>query len=138
MTGSEGGKIAKAEDPSEGPMASVSLNDLRNAYEWSAAAKAGSGEGTAYVSLTTGAICCDTGLEEDDPRPDDLDDETKHAVVPSAIDLDLGRRLVSRFVGAYLPDDAGRVEEMFRHRGAFRRFEELLIRRGRLDAWHSH
>ena len=36
-----------------------------------------------------------------------------------------------------LPEDSERVERMFRRRGAYRRFKDLLERRGLLEQWYE-
>ena len=55
--------------------------------------------------------------------------------VPRKNDLGLGRNLVFEFVTEHLPDDYGRVRQMFMRRGAYSRYKALLERRGLLQKW---
>jgi hypothetical protein len=45
---------------------------------------------------------------------------------------------VMDFVAEALPDDYDTVAALFSRSGAFRRFKDLLVERGRLDAWHRY
>lgn len=56
--------------------------------------------------------------------------------IPHKNDLDLGKALVFRFVGDKLPDDYGRVRDIFARRGAYGRFKDFLDSKGLLEAWH--
>ena len=69
--------------------------------------------------------------------PDDIDDATIYVSVPHKNDLNLGKRLVFGFVSEFLPDDFDQVSNIFRRKGAYSRFKQLLDRRGRLDDWYS-
>ena len=57
--------------------------------------------------------------------------------IPHKNDLDLGHNLVFEFTASNLPDEYDRVRDIFRHRGAYGRFKDLLDFKGLLDAWHS-
>jgi hypothetical protein len=46
--------------------------------------------------------------------------------------------LVYDFAATRLPDDYDRVRDMFRHRGAYRRFKELLEHQDLLEAWYDY
>ena len=52
-------------------------------------------------------------------------------------DLDLGRPLALRFVARELPEQAERVGEFFRHKGAYARFKDLLESEGLLEKWYN-
>ena len=63
---------------------------------------------------------------------------SRYVAVPSKHDLDLGRRLVQRFCDRMLPAElADRVDGLFRRRGAYGRFKDLLESHGRLDDWFA-
>ncbi len=51
--------------------------------------------------------------------------------------MDLGRNLVFEFVEAYLPDDFGRIKLIFRRKGAYGRYKDLLEERGQLKNWYE-
>src|SRR5689334_19775704 len=100
----------------------VSLSDLLLAFEWLS-----SGDGfdkVVYVSRTTGAIhWASESLDLEEELPDDLDDESLYAVLPDKNDLDLGSRVVFRFVDRYLPEAHETVSALFHQRGAYGRFK---------------
>jgi hypothetical protein len=52
--------------------------------------------------------------------------------IPHKNDLDLGQRLVFEFVETHLSDEYQRVEQIFRRRGAYGRFKDLLESKGLL------
>jgi mannose-6-phosphate isomerase-like protein (cupin superfamily) len=88
---------------------------------------------TGKTYLVSDAIDMDEALEE---LPDDLDSE-RYLEIPRRSELDLGKPLVLAFVAERLPGELDRVEGMFRRRGAYRRYKDLLEERGLLDAWHA-
>ena len=115
-------------------MVSVKYKDLIDAFDF--VSFGGPMEHSAYISLDTGTIYWDTDSGEEE-LPDDLRESDRYLAVPHKNDLDLGRDLVLRFVAAELPEQYGRVEGFFRHRGAYARLKELLEAAGRLEAWHA-
>jgi hypothetical protein len=54
------------------------------------------------------------------------------------LDLDLGTRLVFRFVEEVMPDDYDEVRDIFRREGAYGRFKAFLVGRRALDRWHTY
>lgn len=92
----------------------------------------------AYVSRATGHVCWNTpDFSLAEAFPDDADDPTL-IPVPSARDLDLGRRLVSRFAQDEAPDWADDINACFARKGAYARFNALLERAGLLDRWQAY
>jgi hypothetical protein len=81
-------------------------------------------------------ICRDRGrilyqsdmADLDEISEEDLDPE-KTIEIPHKNDLGLGQDLVFQFVGSRLPDAYDRVRRMFRKRGAYARYKELLASR---------
>jgi len=117
--------------------AHVYLSELVDAHEW--VSSAGPYENAAYVSRESGRIfwATDSGdLEEE--LPEDIEDGTLYVAVPHKHDLDLGQRLVFRFVDDHIPDAYDQVRGYFSGRGAYARFKDLLQRRGVLEAWYSY
>jgi hypothetical protein len=41
------------------------------------------------------------------------------------------------FAREFLPDDHDEVRYIFSRRGAYRRFKDLLVRRGAIDQWYD-
>lgn len=112
----------------------VSLAALLDAYEF--ASFQGVGDNHAYVNRETGEIIW-SSTEVDDEIPEDVDDPAHYAVVPNRHDLDLGTRLVMRYVTEVAPDLHDRVSHIFQSRGAYGQFKELLRSEGRLDSWYA-
>ena len=93
--------------------------------------------------MNSAFLCIETGVchwhsefdDSEEPLPDDVWDRKKYLEIPHKDDLGLGQRLVFRFVEQVLPDDVDEVLAIFRRKGAYRRFKELLERRGKVDDW---
>ncbi len=94
------------------------------------------GEAEAFVNRRDGRIAWVGDMADEEP-PDDLHDEQAWLAVPHKHELDLGRRLVDRFVRSQCPALGDEIDEVFRRRGGWRRFKDLLDHRGLLDAWHA-
>lgn len=62
----------------------------------------------------------------------------KYIAIPHKNDLELGKRLVLRFADEFLPDVLDEVYDIFRRRGAYGRFKNLLERRGMLSQWYEY
>jgi len=118
-------------------MVTIKYDDLSLAFEF--VSSGAPMEHRAYVSLDTGRIYWVSELhpDEEEEIPDDLETSDRYLEIPHKNDLDLGRRLVLRFVEERLPHRYDRVEDIFRHRGAYRRLKELLAVEGCLEQWHA-
>lgn len=77
-------------------------------------------------------------LDDQEEVPEDVGDPTQYIAIPHKNELDLGKRLVLRFVASNLPHEYEDVEDMFRHKGAYSRFKSLLDQKGQLEDWHSY
>ena len=75
--------------------------------------------------------------DEIEELPEDIDDREKYVAIPDKRDLDLGRRLVFRFVREFLPDDYDEVSRLFSRRGAYGGFRDLLHRRHAVKQWYD-
>src|SRR6516165_3207892 len=53
--------------------------------------------------------------------------------IPDKRELDLGKPLVLDFAREFLPVDYDEVRHIFSRRGAYRRYKDLLVRRGALE-----
>jgi len=96
-------------------------------------------EHRAYISLDTGKIYWISELSpfEEEEIPDDLETSDRYLLIPHKNDLDLGRRLVLRFVEERLPHRYNRVDDIFYHPGAYRRFKEFLAAEHCLEQWYA-
>jgi hypothetical protein len=118
-------------------MPSIRLNDLEDAFQWVSASAPF--VNSAFISKTTGGVFYASSEHKmDEPLPEDCEEASLYWAVPHRNDLDLGRALVFEFVEEQLPDQLGAVEGIFRRRGAYGRFKDLLERKGLLDAWYEH
>jgi hypothetical protein len=112
----------------------VSFSDLQLAFEF--VSSGGMGENEAYLDRRSGKIYWHSEFgENDEELPDDIDDE-KYISIPDKRELDLGKLLVLEFARDFLPGD-DEVRHIFSRRGAYRRYKELLVRRGALERWYD-
>ena len=117
-------------------MVTVKYEDLSAAFDF--VSFAAPMEHQAYISIDTGAIhwiSQANPLEEE--IPEDLETSDRYIAIPHKNDLDLGSDLALRFAAEELPGLYNRVEQFFRHRGAYARFKELLASEGCLDKWYA-
>jgi hypothetical protein len=114
----------------------VNFSELMDAYEF--ASVAGPFDNRAYVDLITGKINLVSDERElEEEFPDDLEESDRYLAVPGKIELDLGSRLIERFVQERLPADAEEVAAFFRRKGAYSRLKILLADRGVLQQWYE-
>ncbi len=117
-------------------MVAVKYEDLSAAFDF--VSFAAPMEHQAYVSMDTGAIYWISELNPlDEEVPEDLETSDRYIAIPHQNDLDLGSDLALRFVAAELPDRYDMVAQLFRHRGAYARFKELLASEGSLEQWYA-
>ena len=118
-------------------MVTVKFSDLSMAYDF--VSFAGPLEHRAYVSLDTGAIhwVSESNPIEEEELPDDLETSDRYIAIPHKHELDLGKRLAFQFVEERLPSRHSDVVTVFRRRGAYARFKELLAANGCLEEWYT-
>jgi hypothetical protein len=116
----------------------ISWFDLEMAFQFVSGSQYD--ENRAFLCKRTGKLYCHSDLLDDDEEelPDDIDDTDKYIPIPHKKELDLGKPLVLDFVGQFLPNDFAHVRDMFRRRGAYARFKDLLVHRRALDQWHKY
>lgn len=90
----------------------------------------------AYLCKETGQTFYTSEMGDSDELPEDVDDPDKYITIPHKNDLDLGKALVIEFTSEYLPEALDRVYSIFRSRGAYSRYKDLLDEKGLLDKWH--
>ena len=113
----------------------VSFSDLQVAFEF--VSSAGMGENEAYLDRQSGKIYWHSEFgDNDEELPDDIDDE-KYTAIPDKRELDLGKPLILDFAREFLPNDYDEVRRIFSRRCAYRRFKDLLVRRGALERWYD-
>jgi hypothetical protein len=110
-------------------MVTIEYDDLSLAFDF---VRSGAPmEHRAFVSLESGKVYWVSELHpvDEEERPDDLD-TGRYLEIPHKNDLDLGRQLAFRFVEERLPGQSKPVADIFRSRGAYGRFKELLASEG--------
>jgi hypothetical protein len=113
----------------------VSFSDLQLAFE--CVSSGGMGENKAHLDRQSGKIYWHSEFGDDDEElPEDIDDE-KYISIPDKRELELGKFLVLDFAREFLPDDYDQVRHMFSRSGAYRRYKDLLVRRGALERWYD-
>jgi len=113
----------------------VSFSDLQCAFEF--VSSGGTGENEAYLDRQSGKIYWHSEFgDKDEELPDDIDDE-KYTAIPDKRELDLGKPLVLDFARGFLPEDYDEVRRIFSRSGAYRRYKDLLVRRGALERWYD-
>ena len=113
----------------------IKLEDLEMAFDFVSAGAPY--DHSAYVSRTTGEIYYESDLADVSELPEEGYEELDLVQIPHKNDLDLGRELVFRFADARGSDFGDRVRDIFRRRGAYGRFKDLLDRRGLLEDWYE-
>jgi hypothetical protein len=113
----------------------IKFDDIENAFLYVSMSPMSSNQ--AILSKETGKIfyISETGNSVD--LPDNIDDSDNYIEIPHKNELDLGKNLVFRFVSEHLSEEYNRVEQIFRKKGAYSRYKELLERNGLLDQWHG-
>lgn len=94
------------------------------------------GTNSAVYDPSTKRFYIESELTGESDIPDDLDWD-RCITVPHKNDLDLGQRLVIRFVRHTIPDEEDTVRGLFRQRRAYGRFKAFLEERGQLQAWYD-
>ena len=118
-------------------MVTVELSDLVEGLFWADASRFE--EGWARISRETGTLYVYSELADDAVElPEDIEDNTRYAEIPTRWDLDLQKRLVLRFADEIVPDHGHEIEGIFRRRGAYSRFKDYLHEIGQLDAWYKY
>ena len=91
----------------------------------------------AVICKETGEILYKSDYGDEDEIPEEVYDREDCIEIPHKNDLDLGRNLVFEFVEQYLPSDFERVRQIFRRRGAYARYKDLIVDRGFLKKWYD-
>ena len=91
----------------------------------------------AYLCKETGEIFYTSEMGDSEELPEDIDDPEKYIVIPHKNELDLGKALVIEFTSEYLPEELDRVYSIFRRKGAYSRYKDLLESKGVLEEWYK-
>ena len=114
---------------------SIKYDDLENAFLFVSMQPPFTN--SAILNKETGETYYESGYGDSDELPEDIEDE-KYIEIPHKNDLNLGRNLVFEFVSQHMPSDQEQVYEIFRKRGAYSHYKDLLERRDLLEKWHDY
>ena len=115
----------------------VKLEDIKLAFEFINYGFLGENE--AYINIQTGEIYLYSIYTENEKElPEDIKDENKYIAIPYKHELNLGKNLVFQFVYQYLPEEAEKIESIFRRKGAYSKFKHILQRKGQIDQWYTY
>jgi len=113
----------------------VSFDDIENAFFFVSTDKMFMNN--AYLCKETGEIFYTSEMGDSDELPEDIDDPDKYISIPHKNELDLGKALVIEFTSEFLPEELERVYSIFRRKGAYSRYKDLLERKGVLEDWYK-
>jgi hypothetical protein len=117
-------------------MHSINLDELRNAFEFVSSGP--SSEHSAYICMNTGIIYWTSNVMDlEEEVPDDIETSDQYIAVPHKNDLQLGQSLALSFIDQEIPHEYNFAASLFRKRGAYRRFKELLQAEGLLEKWFA-
>jgi hypothetical protein len=96
------------------------------------------GESDAYICVNTGTIYLVSAIADcGEEAPEDVETSDQYIRVPHRRDLDLGRELVFAFVRKDMPDEWENIVDIFRGKGAYGEFRQMLRSRGLLNQWYA-
>ena len=95
------------------------------------------GGNQAYLCRKTGEIFYESDFGDSEELPEDLDDAENYLCIPHKNDLELGWRLVEEFMLEAMPEKLADVAGIFRKKGAYARFKNLLEGLGLLEGWYQ-
>ena len=115
-------------------MHNINFDELRNAFEFVSSGP--SSQHSAYICMDTGIIYWTSNVMElEEKVPDDIETSDRYIPVPHKNDLKLGQSLALSFIDQEIPHEYNFAASLFRKRGAYRRFKELLQSEGLLEKW---
>ena len=93
---------------------------------------------SALLCKETGEIFYISGMGDSDDLSEDIEDSDQHIEIPHKNDLDLGNRLVMDFATEQCPELLEKIHAIFRRKGAYARYKELLDSKGLLEKWYDY
>jgi hypothetical protein len=119
-------------------VATQKFRDIHDALMF--VSSSGYGENSAILNKSKGKIYYRSeygDIDELEDFPEEKYDPEIHIRIPHKNDLDLGRDMVFKFVERFIPDDYDKVAKIFRERGAYSRYKDLLESKGMLQKWYD-
>ena len=113
----------------------IKFSDIEDAFFYVSSAPMTTN--TAVLCKETGELFYASDYTDENEIPEDIYYRDDCIEIPHKNDLDLGRNLVFEFVEEYLPGDFDRVRNIFRRKGAYGRYKDLLDDRGLSQEWYD-
>ena len=113
----------------------IRFNDIQDAFSF--VSSAGYGMHSAVLCKDTGQILYRSEMGGIDEIGEEDRDWDACISIPHKNDLDLGQHLVFEFVQIHFPDEYDRVRQIFRKRGAYGRFKDVLESKQLLETWYE-
>jgi hypothetical protein len=117
-------------------MMAILFDDIENAFFFVSMDQ--QGMHNAYLCKETGQIFYTSEMGDSDELPEDIDETDKYITIPHKNDLKLGKALAVEFTSKYMPEELNGVHLIFRRKGAYSRYKDLLERKGLLDEWYQY
>ena len=114
----------------------MKYSDIEDAFQFVSSAQPF--EHSAYLKKETLETYYVSEMGDSDELPGDLEENDNYVGIPHKNDLDLGLNLVLSFISAKLPNELEKVRGIFRSRGAYARFKDLLEQKGQLEVWYEY
>jgi len=95
------------------------------------------GDHSAILDRNFGTFYFESDLSDFEEISDEVRESKASIEIPHKKELDLGNRLVFRFVRSVMPDEEGRVRNIFSGRGAYARYKDWLEFNGLLQQWYD-
>jgi uncharacterized protein UPF0158 len=113
----------------------IKFSDIEDAYLFVSMGMEFSNQ--AILCKETGKIFYASEYDDEDEIPEDVYENDECIEIPDKNELDLGKKLVFDFVEENLPEMYERVRRIFRKRGAYARYKDLLEEKGLLQRWYD-
>jgi hypothetical protein len=113
----------------------IKFRDIEDAYMM--ANTGGYGESTSLLDKASGIFYYESD-NTDEKIPEEIFASDDVVSLPDKNELDLGSRLVFRFIRATFPEGYDKVSEIFTRRGAYGRYKKWLIANNLLDKWYDY
>ena len=90
----------------------------------------------AYLCSKTGDIFYTSEMGDSDELPEDIYENEQYIEIPHKNELDLGKDLVLDFTSMHMPNEIEKIYSIFRKKGAYSKFKNLLESKGLLEEWY--
>lgn len=112
------------------------LDEIHSAFMFVSAA--GYGENNAILDKQSGKFFLHSDLcDMEEQLPEKDYDSAIHIEIPHKNDLNLGQNLVFEFMEQFIPEKEDQIEQIFRRKGAYSRYKDLLHSIGLLEKWYD-